>query len=103
MTTGPGPWPPPFSNYTGWAVADPDTECPDCGAQLEGFSGDLDELLAGIDEHLKVCTGTPAAAEPVAPSPWGDRPEPEDPARDRMDDAELASHQAHEPAPLDES
>lgn len=33
---------------------------------------------------------------PVAPSPWGDHPEPHDPDRDRMDDAELAAHQAHE-------
>jgi hypothetical protein len=56
----PAPWPPPFSNYTGWAVADPATECPDCGAPFEGFSGDLDELLAAIDEHQKVCGGTPS-------------------------------------------
>jgi hypothetical protein len=37
----------------------------------------------------------------VAPSPWGDRPEPEDPDRDRTEDAELADHQAHEPEPDD--
>jgi hypothetical protein len=34
---------------------------------------------------------------PVSPSPWGDHPDPHDPDRDRMDDAELADHQAHEP------
>lgn len=41
---------------TGWMVADPSTECPWCATQLEGaLSGDLVELIAAIQEHLKSC------------------------------------------------
>jgi hypothetical protein len=104
--------------------AEPDTSCPDChvpvGAEhtlMCGVSrGSGQVIWPGYEDdepgpwrcpecrtllrysHSDGCSM--ADPGPVAPSPWG-HPEPEDPDRDRMDDAELASHQAHEPAPLD--
>lgn len=78
-----------------WAVAD-------ARRFLSGYPVPAREL---IERLLAIVTAAYAAAGPgvdsgpVAPSPWGDRPEPEDPDRDRMDDAELGGHQAHEPEP----
>lgn len=55
--------------------------CHDCGRSIDDLRSSPDDLRN--DETND--------SGPVAPSPWGDHPEPDDPDRDRMDDAELAS------------
>lgn len=44
-------------DFYGWAVADPDTECPDCGWVPDNPPSFLEDLLDLISGHVAVCPG----------------------------------------------